>query len=114
MSVQTTADDLFPASDLPGLGQLHWLESTEPTAPDPLVKIVAALQTGEVARPPEPWRAINPRSMTSRSQGPVPPAAPQQGRRPILGGTERASPRCAVILVPLLQGGNDGHSNCDG
>jgi formylglycine-generating enzyme required for sulfatase activity len=49
-----------PAANLPGLGQLHWIESTEPTAPDPLGKIVTALQTGEVARPPEPWRAINP------------------------------------------------------
>ena len=49
-----------PAANLPGLAQLHWIESTEPTAPDPLAKIVAALQSREVAKPPEPWRAINP------------------------------------------------------
>jgi formylglycine-generating enzyme required for sulfatase activity len=49
-----------PAANLPGLTQLHWVESTEPTAPDPLAKIVAALQAREVAKPPEPWRAINP------------------------------------------------------
>ena len=40
--------------------QLHWIESTEPTAPDPLAKIAAVLQAREVAKPPEPWRAINP------------------------------------------------------
>src|SRR4051812_11245619 len=49
-----------PAANLPGLAQLHWIESTEPTAPDPLAKIMAALEAREVARPPEPWRAINP------------------------------------------------------
>ena len=49
-----------PAANLPGLAQLHWIESTEPTAPDPLAKIVAALECREVAKPPEPWRAINP------------------------------------------------------
>ena len=49
-----------PAANLPGLAQLHWIESTEPTAPDPLAKIVAALQARELAKPPEPWRAINP------------------------------------------------------
>jgi formylglycine-generating enzyme required for sulfatase activity len=50
-----------PAANLPGLTQLHWIESnTEPTAPDPLAKIVAALQSAEVAKPPEPWRTINP------------------------------------------------------
>jgi formylglycine-generating enzyme required for sulfatase activity len=48
------------AANLPGLAQLHWIESTEPTAPDPLAKIVAALQARELAKPPEPWRAINP------------------------------------------------------
>jgi hypothetical protein len=49
-----------PAANLPGLAQLHWIESTEPTAPDSLTKIVAALQSREVTKPPEPWRAINP------------------------------------------------------
>jgi formylglycine-generating enzyme required for sulfatase activity len=49
-----------PAANLPGLTQLHWIESTEPTAPDPLAKIMAALEVGETTKPPEPWRAINP------------------------------------------------------
>jgi hypothetical protein len=49
-----------PAANLPGLAQLHWIESTEPTAPEPLAKIVAALEAREVAKPAEPWRAINP------------------------------------------------------
>jgi formylglycine-generating enzyme required for sulfatase activity len=49
-----------PAANLPGLAQLHWIESTEPTAPEPLAKILAALECGETAKPPEPWRAINP------------------------------------------------------
>jgi formylglycine-generating enzyme required for sulfatase activity len=49
-----------PAANLPGLSQLHWIESTEPSAPDPLAKIVAALESGEAAKPPEPWRTINP------------------------------------------------------
>jgi formylglycine-generating enzyme required for sulfatase activity len=50
-----------PAANFPGLAQLHWIESTEPTAPEPLTKIVAALQAREGgAKPPEPWRAINP------------------------------------------------------
>jgi len=49
-----------PAANLPVLAQLHWIESTEPTAPDPLAKIVAALQCRETAKPPEPWRVINP------------------------------------------------------
>ena len=47
-------------ANLPGLAQLHWIESTEPTAPDPLTKIVAALQSREIPKPPEPWRTINP------------------------------------------------------
>ena len=49
-----------PAANLPGLAQLHWIESTEPAAPEPLAKIVAALQSREIPKPPEPWRAINP------------------------------------------------------
>jgi formylglycine-generating enzyme required for sulfatase activity len=49
-----------PAANLPGLAQLHWIESTEPTASDPLAKIVAALQARKTAKPPEPWRVINP------------------------------------------------------
>src|SRR5260221_12083293 len=49
-----------PVANLPGLAQLHWIESTEPTAPDPLSKIVSALRSGKVAKPSEPWRTINP------------------------------------------------------
>jgi formylglycine-generating enzyme required for sulfatase activity len=49
-----------PAANLPGLGQLHWIESTEPTAPDTLAKIVAALKLGAVPEPPKPWRLVNP------------------------------------------------------
>ena len=45
---------------MPGLAQLHWIESTEPAAPEPLAKIVAALQSRALPKPPEPWRAINP------------------------------------------------------
>src|SRR5580704_17525008 len=42
-----------PAANLPGLAQLHWVESTEPTAPDPLAKILAALQSRDMAKPVE-------------------------------------------------------------
>jgi hypothetical protein len=49
-----------PAANLPGLAQLHWIESTEPTAPNPLAEIVAALESRETAKPPEAWRTINP------------------------------------------------------
>jgi Sulfatase-modifying factor enzyme 1/TIR domain len=49
-----------PAANLPGLSQLHWIESTEPTAPEPLARIVAALRSDKLPKPPEPWRAINP------------------------------------------------------
>ena len=49
-----------PAANLPGIAQLHWIESTEPTAPEPLAKVVAALQSRELPKPLEPWRAINP------------------------------------------------------
>lgn len=49
-----------PAANLPGLAQLHWIESTEPAAPDPLAKILSALQSRAPEKSPEPWRAINP------------------------------------------------------
>jgi formylglycine-generating enzyme required for sulfatase activity len=49
-----------PAANLPGLAHIHWIESTEPAAPEPLAKIVAALQSRKLPKPPEPWRAINP------------------------------------------------------
>src|SRR5215813_10656400 len=42
-----------PAANLPGLAQLHWIESTEPTAPDPLSRIVAALNDID----PQAWLA---------------------------------------------------------
>jgi formylglycine-generating enzyme required for sulfatase activity len=48
------------ADNLPGLGQIHWIESTEPTAPEPLAKIVAALQAHAVPKSPQLWRTINP------------------------------------------------------
>ena len=34
-----------PAANLPGLAQLHWIETTEPAAPEPLSRIVAALSS---------------------------------------------------------------------
>src|ERR1700736_625334 len=43
-----------PAANLPGLAQLQWIESTEPTAPIPLAKIVYALQCRKLAKPPDP------------------------------------------------------------
>jgi hypothetical protein len=49
-----------PAANLPGLAQLHWIETTEPAAPEPLSRIVAALSSKAVPKPPEPWRIINP------------------------------------------------------
>jgi hypothetical protein len=49
-----------PAANLPGLAQLHWIETTEPAAPEPLSRIVAALSSKAVPTPPEPWRIINP------------------------------------------------------
>src|SRR5262249_26428402 len=48
------------AANLPGLAQLHWMESTEPAAPEPLAKIVAALQSRAPPKVSEPWRVINP------------------------------------------------------
>lgn len=49
-----------PAANLPGLAQLQWIESTEPSAPDPLAKLLAALSLTHIPKPQEPWRAINP------------------------------------------------------
>ena len=46
--------------NLPGLSQLHWIESTEPTAREPLAKIISALRRSPLPTPPEPWRTINP------------------------------------------------------
>jgi hypothetical protein len=56
-----TADRLNGSvPNLPGLTQLQWIEASEPTAPAPLAKIVAALAGHEVQKPSEPWRTINP------------------------------------------------------
>jgi hypothetical protein len=49
-----------PAANLPGLSQLQWVENTEPTAPEPLGKILAVLLGTEVPKPIEPWLTINP------------------------------------------------------
>jgi hypothetical protein len=49
-----------PAANLPGLALLHWIETTEPAAPEPLSRIVAALSSKAVPKPPEPWRIVNP------------------------------------------------------
>jgi TIR domain len=49
-----------PAANLPGLAQLHWIETTEPAAPEPLSGILGALSSKAVPKPPEPWRIINP------------------------------------------------------
>jgi hypothetical protein len=49
-----------PAANLPGLAQLHWIETTEPASPEPLARIIAALSSNVVPKPPEPWRIINP------------------------------------------------------
>src|SRR5262249_20758819 len=46
--------------NLPFLSQFHWIESAEPTAVDPLSKIVHALKGQEVAAVAEPWRTVNP------------------------------------------------------
>jgi hypothetical protein len=48
------------AANLPGLAQLHWIETTEPTSPEPLASIISALRLRELPKPPEPWRVINP------------------------------------------------------
>jgi hypothetical protein len=48
------------AANLPGLAQLHWIEATEPTAPEPFGQIVAALTGTGIPKAPEPWRTINP------------------------------------------------------
>ena len=46
--------------DLPGLSQLHWIECTEPTAPDVLAVIIEGLRGKQLAEPPRPWMLINP------------------------------------------------------
>lgn len=47
-------------ANLPGLTQFHWVESTEPTAPEPLSKIITALQSDANTKQHEPWRTLNP------------------------------------------------------
>ncbi len=46
--------------NLPFLSQLHWIEATEPTAIEPLAKIVSALRGVSSDAVAEPWRTINP------------------------------------------------------
>jgi hypothetical protein len=48
------------APNLPFLSQFHWIESSEPTAIDPLSKIIHALRGKEFAAVAEPWRTVNP------------------------------------------------------
>lgn len=49
-----------PIPNLPGLTQLHWIETTEPTASESLAKILSALDGDAAKKPSEPWRTINP------------------------------------------------------
>src|SRR5262249_9023776 len=39
---------------------LHWIESTDPTAPQALAKVLRALDGGITSKPIELWRSINP------------------------------------------------------
>jgi hypothetical protein len=49
-----------PIPNLPGLTQLHWIESAAPAAPEPLARILLALDGAAAPKPLEPWRTINP------------------------------------------------------
>jgi hypothetical protein len=49
-----------PPANLPGLAQLHWIETMEPIAPEPLGKIMATLQSSKTLTLPAAWRTINP------------------------------------------------------
>jgi Novel STAND NTPase 1/TIR domain len=49
-----------PVPNLPGLSQLHWIENTEPTAPDVMATILRALRGSPISDPPRPWMLINP------------------------------------------------------
>ena len=42
-----------------GLAELQWIETTEPTAPDILTRVVAALK-GEASIASKPWQVVNP------------------------------------------------------
>ena len=63
-----------PAANLPGLAQLHWIESTEPTAPDPLAKIVATLP------PVRSMRHRTPASCTRRTMRSMSRSSPRPRR----------------------------------
>ncbi len=47
-------------ANLPGLTQLHWVMSPEPSAPEPLARIIAALSDSDEQAPVEPWRLVDP------------------------------------------------------
>jgi hypothetical protein len=49
-----------PVPNLPGLSQLHWIECSEPTAPDTLPSIIGALAGKPIPEPPKPWMLVNP------------------------------------------------------
>ncbi len=49
-----------PVPNLPGLSQLHWVESTEPTAPDVLGRIIDAIAGKKPGSAPKPWLLVNP------------------------------------------------------
>ena len=46
--------------NLPFISQLHWIESNEPTAPEPVANIVNALKGASADKSSEAWRTINP------------------------------------------------------
>ena len=71
-----------PAANLPGLAQMHWIESTEPTAPDPLAKIVAALQVREVAKPPNSGASSTPIAASPRWRSRTPISSSAATTRP--------------------------------
>jgi energy-coupling factor transporter ATP-binding protein EcfA2 len=46
--------------NLPFLGQFNWIETLEPTALDPLSKIMSGLKGAEIDAVAAPWRTVNP------------------------------------------------------
>lgn len=46
--------------NLPGLAQLNWIETSEPTAPEPLTEIMSALRSEDVGLRTKPWQIFNP------------------------------------------------------
>jgi hypothetical protein len=49
-----------PVPNLPGLSQLHWIECSEPAAPEVLQQIFRALLGEEIPEPPQAWMLVNP------------------------------------------------------